>query len=156
MMRLARSVLTHPSTTLSRTGLFTRPNPLTVISDKSVLPISTVPLDLSTRPSPVESTPSERVDSVLHPDPKNDGKLTTLPDDPSKSEVVSINESPNEKIESLQKVVRQELETLKKTRPKRIATDPEARKQWRMKRNLTEDTHNKPLKNINPKRIKTH
>jgi hypothetical protein len=36
-----------------------------------------------------------------------------------------------------------------------MATDPEARKQWRMKRNLTEDTH-KPLKNTNLKRIKTH
>jgi threonyl-tRNA synthetase len=35
MLRLAKTALTLPSTTLSRTGLFTRPTPLLTVSDKS-------------------------------------------------------------------------------------------------------------------------
>jgi hypothetical protein len=155
MLRLAKTALTLPSTTLSRTGLFTRSTPLLTVSDKSVLSKTTSPLVLSTRPE-VQSTP---VEDQSTPPPsttqKTDGKLTEVPDVPSKSEVASINGSSNERIETLKQVVLQERQTMKKTRPKRMAAQPEAREQWLKKRSRM-DVPDNLVKNQTTKRTKTH
>ena len=82
-------------------------------------------------------------------------KLTEVPDVPSKSVVASINDLSNERIETLKQAVLQERQTMKKTRPKRIAAQPEAREQW-MKKRARLGVPDNLVKNQTTKRTKTH
>ena len=97
--------LSQPTYVQSRTSLFSRaPAQQTesTLTFKMVVPSTTPPVQSvsASVPSPL-SEPVPSTDPSLLPsrDQKTNGKLMSIPDVPSKSEVESTNESPKERLE---------------------------------------------------------